>query len=153
MGWVQLLSVLEPHHHENFETPVNLVAFKLHKPPLSTMGVTTKHTLQFKVCIILIFITLAGYYLLRYREEEVIQAITQLQHGEKETFIKISIQTANEVAFDIQPIRELCGNITWTDGLIFQCDAPQGGVGNVENFFVNCVRYAIEAGGIISTIP
>ena len=114
------------------------------------MGLAVRYTLQVKVCIILILITLTGFYLLHYKQEDVIEVFNQLQHGEKETFVETVMRTTIEGPFDNGAIRDLCSNTTWTAGLIFQCDSPQGGVGNVENFFMNCVRFAIEAGGTTS---
>ena len=103
-----------------------------------------------RVCIISSLIALAVFYLFHYRQQEVVQILTQLQHSDKEAFIETAIQTPIEGAFDNKSIIELCSNTAWTPGLIFQCDSPQGGVGNVENFFMNCVRFAIEAGGMLS---
>ena len=111
-----------------------------------------RNPLQVKVLIILSFTTLTAFYLFTYRKEEVGRLLGQLrpQHtsSSKEAFIETALQTPIEDAFDSQPIKDLCGKTTWTPGLIFQCDSPQGGVGNVENFFMNCVRFAIEAGGM-----
>lgn len=50
------------------------------------------------------------------------------------------------------PLARVCAETTsWTPGLVFVCDNNSGGIGNIRNFILTCVRYAIEAGatGII----
>jgi hypothetical protein len=115
----------------------------------ATMWPAKRNTLRMRLCIILSLGALTTFYLLSYQKDEVVRVLTQLQHTEsgKEAFVKTAIQTPIEEPLDNGSIRDLCGNKTWTDGLVFECDSPQGGVGNVENFFMNCVRFAIEAGG------
>ncbi|KFY82812.1 hypothetical protein V500_10317 [Pseudogymnoascus sp. VKM F-4518 (FW-2643)] len=66
---------------------------------------------------------------------------------DKATFIQAFLDYEIDGAFDPVPIRELCANKTWNDNLTIVCGAPQGGIGNVRNVFLTCVRYAIEAGG------
>jgi hypothetical protein len=41
----------------------------------------------------------------------------------------------------------MCLDKNWTAGLVFTCDKSFGGLGNIRNSILNCVRYAIEAGG------
>ncbi|ETS87684.1 hypothetical protein PFICI_01512 [Pestalotiopsis fici W106-1] len=48
--------------------------------------------------------------------------------------------------FDGEAIAALCANRTWTKGLIFHCDAVPGGIGEVRNAHLNCIRFAMEAG-------
>lgn len=117
------------------------------------MGLATGWTLKVKVCLILVFIPSIGLYLSHFDREDVIQILAPIQYDEKQRFIEMAMQTTMYDPFDSQPMRDLCGNITWTEGLIFKCDSPQGGVGNVQNFFVNCFRFAIEAGGRTLTLP
>lgn len=49
-------------------------------------------------------------------------------------------------------IQSVCATTQWTPGLVFTCDESGGGVGNLRNSILNCVRYAIEAGAAL-TIP
>jgi hypothetical protein len=68
----------------------------------------------------------------------------------KNAFIEKAISTGAGVPVDDAAINNLCLNRTWTKNVIFECRAPQyGGVGPVaiRNVVLNCVRYAIEAGG------
>jgi len=91
------------------------------------------------------------FYLLRYRKNEVSQVLFTLQHeqlNQKEAFVENALKSPIEGPFNKRAIYDLCANTTWTPGLVFKCDPPQGGVGNVENVFLNCVRYAMEAGGM-----
>jgi hypothetical protein len=128
-----------------------LINLLLDQPATSTMSPVERKALR--ICVISCLIALTGFYLLHYWQQDVVQILTQLQHSDKEVFIETAIQTTIEGAFDKESIVDLCGNTTLTPGLIFQCDSPQGGVGNVENFFMNCVRFAIEAGGIDVKVP
>lgn len=54
-------------------------------------------------------------------------------------------------AFDLPPvesgaIRSVCDETSWNNGLVFTCDESIGGIGNVRNSILNCVRYTIAAG-------
>jgi hypothetical protein len=80
-------------------------------------------------------------------------AITAAVKGKKNIFIQNTLMTEVDGPFDNQTIVDLCAKTQWTPGLIFSCEAPEGGVGNVRNVFLNCVRYAIEAGGSRSSSP
>ena len=56
--------------------------------------------------------------------------------------------------FDFPPIhseamRETCMRTEWNSSLVFTCDNNHGGVGHVRNSILNCVRYAIGAGGAL----
>ena len=107
-----------------------------------------------RVCIVCSLVAFSTFYLLHYRKNEVRQVLSTLQHGRlgsKESFVKNALQTPIEGTFKKKAISELCAKTTWTPGLIFKCDPPQGGVGNVGNIFLNCVRYAMEAGGMIQS--
>ncbi|CAG8957424.1 hypothetical protein HYFRA_00011405 [Hymenoscyphus fraxineus] len=53
--------------------------------------------------------------------------------------------------FDFEPadseaIRKVCQSTEWNEKLIFTCDKSAGGVGNLRNSILNCVRYSIHAG-------
>jgi len=49
------------------------------------------------------------------------------------------------------PLQRVCEETKWTDGLAYVCDNNSGGIGNIRNFILTCIRYAIDAGatGII----
>ncbi|KUJ14634.1 uncharacterized protein LY89DRAFT_698321 [Mollisia scopiformis] len=49
------------------------------------------------------------------------------------------------------PLARACNETAYQPGLIFVCDNNSGGIGNIRNFILTCIRYAIDAGasGII----
>jgi hypothetical protein len=67
--------------------------------------------------------------------------------GHKAQFIQAVLDNEIDGDFDPTAMREVCASKKWNDQLIFVCGAPQGGLGNIRNVFLTCVRYAIEAGG------
>jgi hypothetical protein len=53
--------------------------------------------------------------------------------------------------FDVPPIdssaiKEVCSKTVWNPNVVFTCDNSIGGIGNVRNSILHCVRYAIAAG-------
>jgi hypothetical protein len=46
-----------------------------------------------------------------------------------------------------QAIRDVCATTDWNSSLVFTCDNNHGGIGHVRNSILNCVRYAMAAGG------
>lgn len=57
-------------------------------------------------------------------------------------------------AFDFPPVdseemRAVCSSTKWNQSLVFTCDNNHGGIGHVRNSILNCVRYAIGAGGAL----
>lgn len=71
---------------------------------------------------------------------------------DKGVFIRAFLDIEIDGPWDSKPIQKLCARTKWEEGLTFVCEAPQGGVGNVRNVFLNCVRYAIQAGGSSSIV-
>ncbi|CAD6504223.1 BgTH12-05957 [Blumeria graminis f. sp. triticale] len=53
----------------------------------------------------------------------------------------------NSLPVDSQAIRNICSASNWNSSLIFTCDNNRGGVANVRNSILNCVRLTIAAGG------
>ncbi|KAI1431566.1 hypothetical protein GGR50DRAFT_689605 [Xylaria sp. CBS 124048] len=55
------------------------------------------------------------------------------------------------------PLKRLCTEQTASNttipGLVFLCDNNSGGPGNIRNFILTCIRYAIEAGATGLQIP
>jgi hypothetical protein len=62
-------------------------------------------------------------------------------------WIEIASKTDVDGPFNITPIREHCSKRAPTPGLVFTCNKANGGIGNVRNQLLGCIRYAIEAGG------
>lgn len=65
----------------------------------------------------------------------------------KEIYIQDFLATEIDGPFDNTALKKMCADKSWTPGLTIKCEAPAGGIGNVRNVFLNCIRYAIEAGG------
>ncbi|KAJ4391820.1 hypothetical protein N0V93_005440 [Gnomoniopsis smithogilvyi] len=59
-----------------------------------------------------------------------------------------------DAPFIAWPLARVCAETTkWTPGLVFMCDNNSGGIGNIRNFILTCLRYAIEAGATGITMP
>lgn len=59
-----------------------------------------------------------------------------------------------DAPFVAWPLARVCTETTkWTPGLVFVCDNNSGGIGNIRNFILTCLRYAIEAGATGITLP
>lgn len=69
--------------------------------------------------------------------------------GKQEIFLKTIEDAPIDGIFDNRTLVDLCGSTQWQDGLIVKCEPPYGDAVQVRNVFLNCVRYAIEAGGNI----
>ncbi|KFZ13315.1 hypothetical protein V502_06686 [Pseudogymnoascus sp. VKM F-4520 (FW-2644)] len=55
-------------------------------------------------------------------------------------------------AFDFAPIeseaiKSICADTEWKENIVFSCNDSVGGIGNIRNSILNCVRYSISAGG------
>lgn len=68
--------------------------------------------------------------------------------NQKEQFVQAILDNEIDGNFDPKAFRKVCSSKKWNEQLIFVCGAPQGGLGNIRNVFLTCVRYAIEAGGL-----
>ncbi|KAL3425133.1 hypothetical protein PVAG01_04414 [Phlyctema vagabunda] len=64
---------------------------------------------------------------------------------DKETFISY-ITDANET-IKYEAIQSVCDKKIWREDVVFNCDMIAGGIGNVRNHVLNCIRYVMEAGG------
>jgi hypothetical protein len=71
--------------------------------------------------------------------------------GRKTSFIQSTLATEIDGPLDNSTLAQLCASRKWTPGLIFKCEAPQDGIVNSKNVVLNCVRFAIEAGGSSSS--
>lgn len=103
-----------------------------------------------KLAIILFLVLFTGYYV--FSRPEITQAdyheiYRVAVSGKKAAFVEAALETEIDGPIDNSALVELCKRKIWTPGLIFNCESPSGGVGNVRNVVLNCIRYAIEAGG------
>lgn len=51
-----------------------------------------------------------------------------------------------EGQFDGSALRKVCNDIQWMEGLYFDCSNNSGGIGNMRNFILTCIRYTMEGG-------
>lgn len=51
------------------------------------------------------------------------------------------------------PLARVCKETTYIPGLYYVCDNNSGGIGNIRNFILTCIRYAIEAGASGIVMP
>ncbi|KAI0161932.1 hypothetical protein GGR52DRAFT_561756 [Hypoxylon sp. FL1284] len=51
------------------------------------------------------------------------------------------------------PLRRVCDEASWVEGLVFICDNNSGGIGNIRNYIHTCIRYGIEAGATGYLLP
>ncbi|CZT01337.1 uncharacterized protein RCO7_02033 [Rhynchosporium graminicola] len=51
------------------------------------------------------------------------------------------------------PLARTCNETKWQPGLVFICDNNSGGIGNIRNFILTCIRYGIEAGAAGLVMP
>ncbi|KAK0108626.1 hypothetical protein ONS95_003419 [Cadophora gregata] len=123
-------------------------------PPLSTQASTA-----IKLSIAFLSIAITAFYLFSGSADIThrgYRAIYQTAvKGKKGLFVESLLADENEIdgPFNNGTLVELCRTRHWTPGLIFKCEAPEGGIGNVRNVFLNCVRYAIEAGATGFIVP
>jgi hypothetical protein len=63
-------------------------------------------------------------------------------------FIEKAFELNAAGEYDSKALTFVCEKTQWTEGLIFSCEGLQGGIGNLRNVLLNCLRFTIEAGGM-----
>jgi hypothetical protein len=116
------------------------------------MSLSPRDTHIFQLLIVFIIVTISFYYLFLEGQYDVHDVYRGTVTGKKRLFVEDILATEIDGPFDGSPLADLCNTKKWIPGLIFKCEAPQGGLTNVRNIFLNCVRYAIEAGGMSSLL-
>ncbi|KAF8850239.1 hypothetical protein BDZ45DRAFT_603133 [Acephala macrosclerotiorum] len=71
----------------------------------------------------------------------------------RDQFIAAILREPVEGTIDLDPIRKKCDETKFQEGLVWHCAAGNGGIGNEANMWLNCVRYAIEAGATTLILP
>lgn len=51
------------------------------------------------------------------------------------------------------PLKRVCDEVEPLEGVVWVCDKNWGGMGNIRNFILNCLRYGIEAGATGLVMP
>lgn len=67
-----------------------------------------------------------------------------------DTAIDLSLPDAPFIAW---PLARVCAEATATTAAVFVCDNNSGGIGNIRNFVLTCLRYAIAAGARGLVLP
>jgi hypothetical protein len=110
----------------------------------------------FKLSFFLLFFLLPTLYILSGRSNLTQHDYKQLVHvavsGKKATFVQAALENDVDGPYSNSSLVALCGRGQWVEGQIFRCESPQGGIANVRNVVLSCVRFAIEAGGL-SPVP
>ena len=123
------------------------------------MPLSTQASTAIKLSIALLSLAITAFYLfsgaadITHRDYKALYQTAV--KGKKAWYVESLLAEENEIdgPFNNSTLVELCRTREWTPGLIFKCEAPEGGIGNVRNVFLNCVRYAIEAGGLSPLVP
>jgi hypothetical protein len=107
----------------------------------------------FKLLLAASGILFVGYVLfLRDQTRDYGQIYRVAVSGKKASWVKAAMETEIDGPYDNSTLVALCNSREWIDGLIFKCETPEGGIADVRNMVLNCVRYAIEAGGMYSSL-
>ncbi|KAI1758703.1 hypothetical protein GGR53DRAFT_215549 [Hypoxylon sp. FL1150] len=61
--------------------------------------------------------------------------------------------SAPDAPFVGWPLRRVCDEATWVEGLVYICDNNSGGIGNIRNYIQTCIRYGLEAGATGLLLP
>ncbi|RDL34571.1 Uncharacterized protein BP5553_07699 [Venustampulla echinocandica] len=59
---------------------------------------------------------------------------------------EVAVDIFDFPALDSESIKSICGATQWNESVVFTCNESVGGIGNIKNSILNCVRYAISAG-------
>jgi len=76
--------------------------------------------------------------------------------NEKKLFVADYLSHEIDGDFDGTKIAELCAIKQWAPpdrALVLTCDPPPGGIGEVKNAHLHCIRFAIELGGKSPLFP
>jgi len=66
---------------------------------------------------------------------------------ERRLFVADFLEHEVDGQFDGTAVRRLCATRKWTPGLFLSCEPHPGGVGEVKNAHLHCIRFAMEMGG------
>lgn len=104
------------------------------------------HILKFLAPVTLFIWTLAYYTTSRDTYTEILRNFKD----EKKLFVADFLENEIDGRLDGTKIAELCASRPWAPedkAVILTCDNPPGGIGEVKNAHLHCIRFAIEIGG------
>ncbi|KAI0148042.1 hypothetical protein F4776DRAFT_294815 [Hypoxylon sp. NC0597] len=79
-----------------------------------------------------------------------LQQQQQRPNRDQDTEVDLSSARAPFIAW---PLRRVCAESTYVPGLTFLCDNNSGGPGNIRNYILTCLRYAVDAGATALVLP
>lgn len=85
------------------------------------------------------------------KPQESPQPLDVTKERRKQEFIQHVIENEVGGPINLDPLSEICRYTEWQPGLIVKCQPVPGGIGNIRNMFLNCIRFALEAGGTSGT--
>lgn len=99
----------------------------------------------FKLSLILLAFLSAGFYL--FSDHDYHHVYHVAKSGKKALFVAKAVDVEVDGPFDNSTLVEMCASTQWREGLMFYCQPPEGGIANVRNLLLQCIRYSIDAGG------
>ena len=99
--------------------------------------------------IICVVLSSSYYFLFRDADLNYHNVYKIAVSGKKALFVDSVMNTAIDGSFDNSTLVQMCAGKQWQEGLIFKCEPPYGDAIEVRNVFLNCVRFALEAGGMV----
>jgi hypothetical protein len=115
--------------------------------------------LRLAPCFCLCMLTLlALYHLTRRHDDETNAHLPISASSKQQTQLALSRGSAIDLSaldapFISWPLARVCSEAHWTPGIVFLCDNNSGGIGNIRNAILTCLRYAIEAGATGLVLP
>lgn len=84
-----------------------------------------------------------------------IQSIHPEDSPIKQAWVDLALGARVELPWDPTPVAQLCAETKfWPNDLYYNCWDSQGGIGNVRQDILSCLRYAIDSGaGMICPLP
>ncbi len=106
---------------------------------------STRSRQALKLTVPALLLIWAFAYLNNY--ESTYHAVLRTFKDQKSVFVADFLEHEIDGQFDGSGLAALCASKTWTPNLFLSCDPAPGGVGQVKNAHLTCIRLAIEMGG------
>ncbi|KAI1415840.1 hypothetical protein F5Y13DRAFT_206785 [Hypoxylon sp. FL1857] len=117
---------------------------------LKTPSARRQATVLLLACSASLFLLLTWDYRAPLQVPALLQQQQHRPDGNQD--INIDLSTAR-APFTAWPLRRVCAESTYVPGLTFLCDNNSGGPGNIRNYILTCVRYAVDAGATALVLP
>jgi len=101
------------------------------------------------ICITCVLFLLTGWY-----PHEDTHSRHSADRTTRSSWIRRGVDLSDpEAPFIRWPLARVCEETRWIPGLVFICDNNSGGIGNIRNYILTCIRYGIEAGATGLVMP